>query len=172
MDELYLFIITHNHLLNRSLHRQHTAECRRDHELLQAAVGGRGPGSAGERADPADLPHGLPAAAPPGPPGGAAAAARPAAEPGHRPGRGGSVDPEETIETVFLCRRLEPRGSKELEAHKVSECVSAHGSTGNPHLWMKDSADWTGFCASQPLHESLGWTMLQKHPSCPSAYFI
>lgn len=72
--------------VNRSLYRQHVAECTGGAELLQTAVGDRGPGWTGQRADDADLPNSLPAAAPPGPPVRPPPAVRQTAEPWRRHG--------------------------------------------------------------------------------------
>ena len=63
-------------LTNRRLHRQHPAECAGRAALLQAALGQCCAWGAGQRLDPAVLPHSLHAAAPPSPPFSAASAVR------------------------------------------------------------------------------------------------
>lgn len=81
-----MFVIHSLHFspLNRSLHRQHAAECTGGGELLQTPVSHCCPGRTGQRANDADLPHGLHAAAPPGPPVRAAPAVRQTAELGRQ----------------------------------------------------------------------------------------
>ena len=69
----------------RRLRGRHPAERPGRAALLQAALGQRGAGGAGQRPDPAVVPHGLPAPAPPGPPVGAAPAVR---QPAGGAGRG------------------------------------------------------------------------------------
>lgn len=112
--------------LNRRLHRRHPAERGRARELLQTAVRVRRPGSAGQWADHAHIPHRLPAAAPPGVSVGAAAAARQAAQPGRRRpcsggGGGGHVVIQRKLPSgpvYFLLQMLRNnKGTVESDAH-------------------------------------------------------